>query len=242
MKYLFSIIIISILIGSASIATAQVCDNNLKAVDNPLTAYQLRSQRRCEGYYRSKVSSGSLDIVGLTHGHLSYELASETRIPLSAPLATQAINIRAVGIKLKTYYRMDGVIPLGSKLDWPLKDVVYQKKLSDREVGLYGWFNDGKNKTYVPINFGESGDVVLTLRSSTDLSKVQWRFAETVGQACSTMGKFKKIKQVTIKRGKAFKIYLPASPTGKLCLEVAGKIDGSSRWLKLIERVQVVSQ
>jgi len=240
-KYFTSIAILSFLISAASIATAQICDGSLNAVDDPLIAYQLRSKRHCEGYYQSKVSSSSLNIVGLTHGRLNYELTSETKVPLSAPLATQTIKIRGIGAKLKTYYRMDGVIPVGGTLDWVLKDVVFPKRLADREVGLYGWFNNGEYNTYVPINFGVPGNIMMTLRSSVTVSKAQWRAAEAIGQRCKAMGPWKKVKRTPFRRGKTFRIQLPSSSTGKLCLEVAAKVGGSSRWLKLIERVQVVN-
>ena len=78
-------------------------------------------QNRCEGFYRSNVSSGDLELVSLLVGRLSTDSSSRnSQLEIVAPVIqrslTGPIKVRAVAIPPRTYYRMDATLDSGMRL------------------------------------------------------------------------------------------------------------------------------
>lgn len=227
------------MIMSISAAVGQACDNSLQPVDNLSVAYQERSNR-CEGFYISNVSSKSLDIVSFTVGEFRYELSDNEIINLSSPTTESSFYIRAQGIPLKTYYRMDAYINSTDTLKWPIKDVVFKNKLSHKQVGVFGWIKNEKNTMiYIPIKANSvtskienSEELNLYLRTSIDVYNIKWRYGELVNNECKELGSWIDISEKTYKAGKAIKIILPKTSYKKIYIEVAAQEFQTTNWIK----------
>src|SRR5439155_10238182 len=70
------------------------------------SAYKNRGNR-CEGLYVADVGSRSIDIVSFTSGSIRYDLNTKSPLKLSVVGTSPLVNVRAVAITPKTYYRMD---------------------------------------------------------------------------------------------------------------------------------------
>ncbi len=131
------------------------CDINLlkASENNNALTYQVRkNDKRCEGFYNETVSAPTVYVVGATFGRFRYDLDINTVIHISSPfIANQPVKVRAVGIALKTYYRMDTELNDGKTLKWPVVDVLYAAKLTDKMIGIYGWTGSEGNKTFLPL-------------------------------------------------------------------------------------------
>src|ERR1044071_2664057 len=87
------------------------------------TGYQKRANR-CEGIYVSNVGSRSLAAMSFTLGAIHFDLKSAAPLEVTAPGQAEPVNVRATAIPLKTYYRMDSVLPAHSVFSWPVTDVL----------------------------------------------------------------------------------------------------------------------
>ena len=126
------------------------CDNRLTPSNNDLISYQYR-QNRCEGFYIAKVSGNpSLEVVGFVKGTFSYELNPIEQIEV-IPETPDEINIRAVGIPMTLYYRLDGIANQGKSLVWKVGDVLYRESVPSHNIGIYGWVQEGLREVYFPV-------------------------------------------------------------------------------------------
>ena len=246
--------IIGILLGVVSLIFidqpiyAQGCDAQLKPVDNKTIQYRVRGNR-CEGFYQSTVSAPYLDVVGVMDGVFRFESNAAETLTISAPLIKQQpVFIRAVGIPLKTYYRMDAQLAPEQTLTWPAQDVLYPNKLSSKDIGIFGWLDNGQEKSYVPVVVASQlkpakpdGKIRLYLRASVDVINVQWRSADVVNGNCADMSKiaYNNLSKASYRTGEAIEIILPASATGEICVEAAAQDKNDAKWLKQPARVVV---
>ena len=143
-------------------------------------------QNRCEGFYRSNVSSGDLELVSLLVGRLSGETTRDSQLEIVAPAVPRSlsgpIRIRAVAIPPRTYYRMDATANAGGRLLWPLGEVLGPAQLSMERVGVFGWVDASPERVFVPLRVVQSGQtgaaggqIELRVRSSSALDWVRWR-------------------------------------------------------------------
>ena len=123
------------------------CDKSLKPVESYSIQYRPRSDNRCEGFYESAVSSGSLNIVGVTQGKFKFRRDPKEKLKVSSPTVKNVVNVRAVGIPLKTYYRMDAQISPNGNLEWPVGDVLYPQELTYKKIGVFGWTGSESGKS-----------------------------------------------------------------------------------------------
>lgn len=240
-----------LLVVSGEPVFSQPCDDyGLKPVENYKLKYRSR-RNRCEGFYTSKVSAGRMDIVGLVKGEFRFKYDKKEIVEVSSPIITnEPIFVRAVGIPIKTYYRMDAQIAPGKKLTWPIGDVIYYGKLSYKKIGVFGWIKKDNNLTYVPVSakakmksVPQKTDIVLYLRASVDSEKIIWRFSDVVDGDCSKLSEWKKSTHRPYYRlGQPIPILLPKSRTGELCVEVSAKERESNRELHKIARIIVGKQ
>ena len=211
------------------------------------SGYQNRGNR-CEGLYVSKVGSRSLAATSFTLGRVRFDLATAKAIEVSAPGQTQRVNVRALAIPLKTYYRMDATLAPGATLLWPLKDVLAPEGLTDTRIGVFGWRGDENNRTLVPVRVTTAGASsksqapLLIIQASFDAQQVKWRWGAARGEQCSALSAWQDAIQRPVAAGWPIAIDLSALPAGTHCLEAVAQSDGSTSWSPLKLRVDIPSR
>ena len=204
---------------------------------------------RCEGFYVSNVSSESLEVVSVLHGNLHFDWRPDVVMEVSAPNYAQgAVNIRAVAIPLKTYYRMDGTVSPKESMRWPIGDVIFPGKLAAQRLGLFGWVGTKSNKTFVPLRVTQKDttkpapaieNTYLIVRSSVDVETVLWRHSTATGKRCSKFNDWQEYHDAPVNAGWPVTITLPngSAQKGNLCLEIAAKERDNDEWLSLSIRI-----
>jgi len=232
----------------AQTALAQECDQSLQPSADKSVQYRPR-KGRCEGLYESFAKARGLsflEVVGLTIGTFQFALDKQETIEISSPIVTdEPVNIRSVGIPLRTYFRLDAQLEPGKTLIWPVDDVLLPAQLYAAQIGVYGWLVSNNEEVYVPVSavgksVGAPNDRVirLILRASDDVEKVQWRYAEAVNGSCETLpSDYLKLPQSSYFSGQPITIELPATGSRELCVDVAAS--SPSGWLKRLARVRV---
>ncbi len=218
----------------------------VEGVEDDSISYRLREDNFCEGFYRSNLGTPGLEVVSLLNSPLDYDLERDMLLRISAPqIKAQAVRVSVVGIPLKLYYRLDAEIAPGGSLHWPL-DILVQEKIQARNLGLVGRLSDAES-ILVPLSVNSVDQAVavqpaqLSLRSSVDVDKVQWRYAEVDSDNC---GNWSDWQAVQPKYGKVFRsgrpisLTLPSLPSAQLCVEVAAQ-PSTGEWLKQLLRIQV---
>jgi len=232
-KILLNVILLTIIVHELSYAE---CDNlpsikcnELRYVKSDSTCYQKRSENRCEGFYESNVSSGSLNIVSVTYGKFKYKLDPDEILTVSPIVNDKAVKIRAVGIPIKTYYMMDAEVSPNTSLKWPVGDVLYPQKLKDKKVGVFGWIRNQNDKILVPLKitskmlpaYNKSQDIYVYLRASMDIMNVSWRISNlSSNNFCSSTGKWIKSEKYKYYEGTRILCKIPADIIGPICIEV----------------------
>jgi hypothetical protein len=142
---------------------------------------------RCEGFYDTKLSGGTLQVVSFLEGSIEFtwnlntELIIEANKDLKYPL-----NVRAVALQPETLYRMDAVLDTDKTFMWPIGPYIYIRNIRPAQLGVYGWSGNEDDKTFSPINITEKGKakignkvIVLKIRTLLDLVNFRWSFAPT---------------------------------------------------------------
>jgi hypothetical protein len=216
------------------------CDQNLRPVAGQ-AGYTARGSR-CEGLYVSDVSAQSLELISLLRGKLHYDLQPDVQLTIVGPdisgIARGPIQVRAVAQPLRTYYRMDTVLPTNRRMVWPVKDVLFPLRLHADRVGVYGWIEAQPEKLFIPLRVISQGGslpqvpIEVVVRSSLDVEGLVWRMAvdNTNPPPWQTGG-------ANIPAGHPVTITLPEGPRTILRVEVAAKIENRAQWSKLNLRI-----
>lgn len=221
------------------------CNEGLEA-DIGSRGYQIRNNR-CEGFYVSQVSSGSLDIVGITQGKFKFKNDPNEKLTISVPIEKdETINIRAVGIPSKTYYRMDAQISGSESFEWPIGDVIFKGGLTDKKIGVFGWTGSEKEKIYVPIKAtskmiaaSDGNTVYIYLRTAIDVKNVKWRFANiSEDDNCAKASGWENPQKTSYKSGDRIVCKIPAAYKDNLCVEV--RADAQQGGDKLSRRAKII--
>jgi hypothetical protein len=237
-----SMVLLVLLICIGQPVYAQICDSRLQPDDNKTIQYRAR-KNRCEGFYKTIVAApGELAVVGVTDGNFRFELDAKELITIAAPLVNnQAVSIRAVGIPLNMYYRLDAQLAPGQTLAWPVADVLYPMKLASENIGVLGWIGTEENKTYIPVmatakiaSVAQDGKIRLTVRASVDVTNVQWRSGPVQQGKTAGLSDWNKPPKTSYWAGEPIVIILPASTTGELYVEVAAQKQGTDEWLNAL--------
>lgn len=227
--FLYGLLLLIFCYSGNTLILAQ-CDNSLTPASDDLISYQYR-QNRCEGFYIAQVSSNPLEVVGFIKGTFSYELTPSEQIEV-IPETPNEINIRAVGIPMTLYYRLDGTASQGNSLVWRVGDVLYRESVPSHNIGIYGWVKEGLREVYFPvqtratISQPQHDDTYrIYLRSSTLLSDLRWRVH------CSSNNKsspYIRYSNGNIMAGEPIIIEIPQTMSGDCTLEIASMIHGTS--------------
>jgi hypothetical protein len=235
------VLVLLFTLSHPSLSMAQTRCLKLNAVEDQAIAYRDRGNR-CEGFYESQVSVGSLSLVGLLIGKLDFDSKKNSMLSISSPsIRNQEVHVQAVGIPMKTYYRLDAWLQPGESLEWPL-DIIKKKRLSSDHIGLFGQLV-AEPTLYVPLTLldestGTSPTVLtLTLRASVNVGAVQWRKVSLHGQKCGDMSKavWQSIAPAWgdyFYSGEAITLELPQQHKN-FCIEFATRQEGTGTWLKL---------
>ena len=216
------------------------CDQNLRPITGQ-AGYTARGSR-CEGLYVSTVSAQSLELISLLRGKLHYDLQPNVQLTIVGPdisgMAQGRIQVRAVAQPLRTYYRMDTILPTNRRMLWPIKDVLLPLRLHADRVGVYGWIETQPEKLFVPLRIIPQGGslpqapIEVIVRSSLDVEGLVWRMAAENDdpppwQTAAT----------NVPAGHPVTITLPEGPRTILRLEVAAKAENRAQWSKLTLRI-----
>lgn len=217
----------------ANARAAPPCDVSLQA-DNSGVGYRMREKGlRCEGTYVAKVSGrvpGKLILVGLTRGQL--DLAAD-RLELRSGLTGQAVFLRGIGIPEKTYYRLDGVIREDGSFIWPLDEVVHRKKLSARDLGLFGFFPTARpdEPVYVPIDVGSDGGTRVRIAGSEVFVNAFWKSGPMQDGRCGPRSAdWNQIVDLPTEPDDPLGFDLPDALGTAFCLEVSALPDEGNDW------------
>lgn len=225
-------------------AQGAACDPQLRPVPGSI-GYAPRGDgggHRCEGLYRSTVSSVRLQLVSVMVGRLAFDPEAGESMRIRAPdvpyLAERSIRVRAVALPLRTYYRMDATLSVESPLDWPLGDIVRRIDLPADSIGVYGWVEDDHDRIFVPLTIDSGaetgtadgvGPVHVMVRSAVNLQQLAWRIADEDGQVVDQQS----YAQTPIRAGRTVAIPLVRGPTAMLQMDVAALPSQSSEWTSL---------
>jgi hypothetical protein len=235
------------------IALGQVCDQRLRAEAQGGIGYSLREPDvRCEGLYESSVRAPGLEVVSLLYERPRFDLEQHDRILVVAPdisgFVADPVKVRAVALPLKTYYRMDAVMPERGPLIWPVKDVLGPAGFATEQIGVFGWVGDEVDKLFVPlwvlpadhvpVGDGEQSGVQtaspeLLVRLANDAETVLWRYQEN-----EKTSEWAIVGGGTVSAGRTVRLLLPPGPAGQLQIDVVAKRPDSDDWSTL--RLDVV--
>ena len=162
------------------------CDPNIMPSDNSSLGYQWRGNR-CEGFYRSKVSSASLELITCTIGDFRFKNDPTEVIFLTVPSAgSKKVRIRAKGIPLTLYYRMDAELSGLQTLDWDVFTVLFRNEYSKRayNIGVLAEVGeDVTTQTFYPVKCNskllpksaEKDSLLLQFMGSARLASFEWQ-------------------------------------------------------------------
>lgn len=220
------------------------CDPYVTPIANWALQYRPRVNR-CEGFYEAEIGASTLEIVGLTHGRFSYALEPGEHVHLSCPLVNDVpVHVRAVGVPLRMYYRMDTNLEPTQSVAWPLDDVVWPQRIPSHDLGILAWLredgDEGAAKIYVPVLAAtpdspvEADDQInLCVRSAVDVEAIQWRIQEQCeGEAQGRSDWVVADRPVSL-AGRSIRILLPLGDSGRICVEVAARNRFTDEWLML---------
>src|SRR5260370_40810596 len=99
--------------------------------------------------YISPVSGTPVELVSLTHGHLSYDAAHPAvlLVSLDALPANGGAHVRAGGIPDRLYYQMDADIVGDHVFSWPVGDVLARQRITPEQVGVFAFYKDASAET-----------------------------------------------------------------------------------------------
>ena len=224
----------------------EFCDTALITESNNPSAYAGRGNR-CEGFYTAKVG-GQFEVVSLLIGTLDYPWQEDVELSVSSPHVTATdVNVRAVGLPLGTYYRMDSRLAQHGQLTWLTGDVLTPKRLDAGAVGVFGWVGTERKKVYVPLQVvradsasDATAPIRLRLRLTVNMDDVFWRYADLDDGECRAWTDREKVlnprsQASSFDEGELVTIILPSRRTAEECLEIFGREPKSGEWGDLLK-------
>jgi hypothetical protein len=198
--------------------------------------------------YVADVGSHSIDIISLTFGEIRYDLNSKPTLRLSVLGKSPSVNVRAVAITPKTYYRMDTFLQRGATLFWPVTDVLLPEHLTDNRIGIFGWTGTESSKVFVPVRVVSERatppapanvHVTLLAQASFDADSIKWRWAHTQGTGCLAFGNWEDAIWNPIMANSPVKIDFSKLSSGVDCVELVARSQNSNNWVTLKIRVEI---
>jgi hypothetical protein len=233
-------------------AYGQVCDERLRPEPRSGFGYTIREPDvRCEGLYESSVRAPGLEVVSFLYERPRFDPSEHDSVQVIAPeiseLVTEPVRVRAVALPLKTYYRMDAVLPDEGPLIWPVRDVLGPAGLAAEQIGVFGWSGSEIDKVFVPVRLVAADDLApeaepggqrppapeLLVRLANDAEKVLWRYKEA-----QKTSEWMAAAQGEVAAGRTVGLALPPGPATRLQIDVIAKRPDDDEWSSL--RLEVV--
>jgi hypothetical protein len=151
------------------------------------TGYQARrGDQRCEGFYQSRVSGTSPDLLSLTVGPVDYQLNQHGVLRITAPdvsqLKSDQVHVEARALAPGTYYRMDATIRSAQSMTWPMAEVLEPEQLAPKKIGVVAWIEQNAHKIYIPVRVSDGSGpapngtpIIAIMRATADIEAVRWR-------------------------------------------------------------------
>lgn len=220
------------------------CDTEISPDENKEIAYKERGNR-CEGYYVGRVGCPSIDLVGLVRGHFTFAFNREEEIiTVESSITDRSINLRAVGVPLRTYYQMDAILAPNERFEWPVEDIIYPMRLNAEIINIYGWIGSENQKIYIPVkstsylNSSVADSIVrLYIRTNTEVSKVIWRVARYNQGYCENFEEWNEIIK-NYNEGIAIPLEI-LKRSGLYCIHVKARKSTSGNWGEEIFKVLI---
>jgi hypothetical protein len=168
-----------------AVAQALECDPMLTPTPGA-QGYRVRADDiRCEGFYVSPVSGPPIEIVSFTYGSLAQLSPRNRRVAVQLAVAQPPqgpVFVRATGIPMALYYRLDGELRPGRGLTWPLEEVLAHDRLTGNEVGVYAYVRSTAGSiTYLPVSVSLPGNTPpvlghprIVLRALEGITDATW--------------------------------------------------------------------
>jgi hypothetical protein len=232
-----------LLLPGSGQAQAPPCDARLQPITG--TVGYVPRGNRCEGQYVSPVSAPGLELLSLLRGRLTYDLQSPAPLVVIAggieDVAPGPLHVRALARPLRTYYRMDALVPREGRLTWPLIEVLAPLRLPADKLGVFGWVETPTGRLFVPLRVVQGaapppgGPLELVVRSSLDVERVLWRHV-IEGQPPATPTKWQPAAG-SLPAGQPVAVVLPEGPRAVLRLDLVAKSPHRDEWTELTLRV-----
>ena len=131
--------------------------------------YQVRTKghTRCEGLYRSKISS-HFEVVSFTQQAIPSQartLQIQVDSALTAP--SESLNLVASALLPTVYYRMDATMATNEIFQWPLEEVVTRIPDLRPNLGVVAWQAFNAGPLLFPINVIDPAHKPSSVDSST---------------------------------------------------------------------------
>lgn len=223
------------------------CDAAVRPLAGSPFSYQNRGNR-CEGLYVADVGSRSVDVISFTFGRVTYDVRSKLPLRVSVSSKAPTVNVRAVAIPPKTYYRMDTLLRPGVTLVWPTTDVLLPENLTDNRIGIFGWTGTEDAKTFVPVRVVMAGSpaaapgpvpTLLSIQPSFDAEAIKWRWAPAQGPGCMAFGKWQDAITQPVTANFPVRINLRPVLEKFSCVEVVARSRDSLDWATLRIHVEI---
>ena len=174
-------------------------------------------------------------------------MTPQTVLTVEGSTRNPPLNVRAVAIPVKTYYRLDATLSAGSAFEWPAGDVLAPENLTANRIGVYGWTGGAGGKTFVPVRVRAAGSPatassapLLTVRPSFEAVKVKWRWAPAGSDPCGVVsGTWQDAISSPVDAGWPVRIKASAVPAGLNCLEVAAQPRDGQTWQRMSVRIEI---
>lgn len=233
-RKLISLFIISI--ASSNLHAQDCAADNIKPKTGIYGYRQRLGDQRCEGLFTENVSGQSLDVLSFTQGRLRYYLSKDEKLTIKVPAVPNSKDIKVRGISFGMFdsYRLDLEIGLNNSKKVPVDEVLEPNKISEKNLGLYGFVQtDKKENVYLPVSVSSkkyddripnSDSQFLKLLSNTPIEKAEWRYATNNKSACGSYTEFFPVAGSIFTPQIPMVIELPETiPQGAICLNIRYK-------------------
>lgn len=206
----------------------QKCDPNLKVRAGDPLGYRERGDR-CEGMFVEEVS-GTIRVASFhfPRGDFQPRAGTSVRLGWSLPPVSQ-VQVQAVSLRPRTYFRMDAVLP-GSATSylWPT-DFAETVRLKGADIGLLSWtelpIGGRTRRVYSPVSVKDrSGGTELVVVPEAQLEELYYSLVkiDDQGRAEASVVSNRSLRLGVYPSGQPVTIRLPAlEPKRIYRLEIA---------------------
>jgi hypothetical protein len=224
-----------------------MCDSHLQAIWGEQGYQSRKSSHRCEGMYESPTAAGTeIEVVSFMLGALRFDLEHDRQLVVSVlvipELSHDEVRIRGVGLPLRTYYRMDASIASGGQMFWPIQEILEPEAIDASRLGVFGWFGDLTQPTFVPVIVHPEDtpppsdhSSELKLRTTGQLARLSWQSRDEYAEIDESQ--WHPIGNETFNEGDVIPIHLPHGPPTKALLDLKAWLPDKQQWLFVTFRV-----